>query len=143
MNNNEQREIQPIDDCDTDLCVTLWVSAVLQAVIDARSNSKKKYLQTTKAEALEWLEAKEGDSSDFAYVCDLAGINYKAAQVRLLEIVNNPDETADFRCIRKAMQDNKGLELRSKYLKRIRSQEDKRQIQRAKRLALQALPLAA
>jgi len=146
MNQEQQQErkIQPIDECDTDLCVTFWVCVALQAVVDARSKSKKKYLQKAKAEALEWLEAKEGEESEFAQVCDYAGINdYKAAQTRLLEIVNNPEETADFRCIRKALQGNKGMELRSKYFKRMRYQEQKRQMKKATDLAVQAIPQAA
>ena len=142
MTNNEEREAQPIDECDTDLCRSLWVSAAMQAVIDARSNSKKKPIIKAKEEALEWLQAKEEEESDFAFVCSLAGLDYKKAQSRLLEIVNNPEETADFRCIRKALHDNKGMELRSKYLKRIRKQEDRRQIQKAQRLAQAAIPLA-
>ena len=47
----QEREIQPIDECDTDLCATLWVSVALQAVVDARSKSNKKHLHKAKAEA--------------------------------------------------------------------------------------------
>lgn len=135
MNQNQEREIQPIDECDTDLCRSLWVAVALQAVVDARSKSKKKDLQNAKAEAIEWLDAKEDEDSAFAHVCNLAGIDYQKAQSRLLEIVNDPEETADFRCIRKALLGNRGMEQRSKYLKRMRRQEEQRQIQRAKRLA--------
>ena len=140
MTDNEEREIQPIDESETDLCRALWVSTALQAVVDARSQSKKRTLKKAKVEALEWLYAKEGDESEFAEVCDLAGIDYKMAQVRLLEIVNRPEENADFRCIRKALQDNKGMELRSLYFKRMKRLETKRQLQRAKRLATRNLP---
>jgi len=135
MNQEQEREIQPIDECDTELCRALWVATALQAVVDARSNSSKKELQKAKAEALEWLQAKEGEGSDFAYVSNLADIDYKKAQSRLLEIVNDPDKIADFRCIKKALLGNRGMELRSKYFKRMRRQEEQRQMQRAKRLA--------
>lgn len=116
----------PIDEADLDLCRALWVSVALQAVVDARSNSKKRELLRNKEEALNWLAAEEDAESDFALVCDLAGIDFKKAQARLLQIVADPDETADFRCIKKALTDNRGHELRSKYLCRIRRQEKQR-----------------
>lgn len=140
MDKDDERETQPIDETETDLCRALWVSTALQAVVDARSESKKRSLRKAKADALTWLQAEEGDESEFAIVCDLAGIDYKMARSRLLEIVKSREETADFRCIRKALQSNKGMELRSSYFKRMKRLETKRQLNRAKRLALQNLP---
>ena len=139
MTENEERESQPIDETETDLCRTLWVSTALQAVVDARSKSKKRSLKKAKAEALEWLQATEGEESDFAVVCDLAGIDYKLARYRLLEIVQSTEETADFRCIRKTLQSNRGAELRSTYFKRMQRLETQRQLRRATLLALKAL----
>lgn len=132
MTNNQERENHPIDESETDLCRTLWVSVALQAVVDARSQSKKPALRRAKQEALEWLRAEDGDASDLASICDLAGLDFKKTQTRLLEIVASEEETADFRCIKKALMDNRGLELRSKYLKRITRQEKARKRRRAK-----------
>lgn len=125
-NETDNEQFPSIDEADLDLCRALWVSVALQAVVDARSNSKKRELQRDKEAAVNWLEAEEDLESDFALVCDLAGIDFKKAQARLLQIVDNPTETADFRCIKKALTNNKGYELRSKYLGRIRRQEKQR-----------------
>lgn len=140
MTEHDERKSQPIDEGDTDLCRALWVSTALQAVVDARSESQKRSLKKAKADALEWLQASKEEESEFAVVCDLAGLDYRSTRSRLLEIVKSPEETADFRCIRKALQCNKGTELRSVYFKRMQRLETKRQLNRAKRLARQHLP---
>ena len=113
----------PIDKSETELCKALWISAALQAVIDAKSNCPKKTSQHDKRNALIWLKAREEYNSDFATVCNLAGLDFQKTRAKLLEIVYNENESTDFRCIKKAMLENRGLELRSKYLKRIRRQE--------------------
>lgn len=125
-----ENAFQPIDEADLDLCRALWVSVALQAVIDARSNSKKREFVRSKEEALEWLNAEKEEESPFALVCDLAGIDFKEARKRLLTIVDSPNELADFRCIKKALLDNRGHELRSKYLGRMRRQQRLREKQR-------------
>ena len=129
----EERSPQPIHESESHLCRTLWVSVALQAVVDARSESPKPELKRAKEEALEWLTAKGGEDSDFASVCDLAGIDFEKTRARLLEVVEDKDKAADFRCIKKALLDNRGQELRSKYLKRIKRQEKARLHQRTKR----------
>lgn len=121
-----------MDESETELCKALWISAALQAVVDARSKGNNPKAQRYKRRALIWLRAKEGEKSDFASVCNLAGLDFQKTRARLLKIAVSKEETADFRCIKKALLENRGLELRSKYLKRMRRQEKARREQREK-----------
>jgi len=134
-NENNHQPFPPVDESETELCKALWVSVALQAVVDARSNSNKAKMQYYKRQALIWLKAREGEDSEFATVCNLAGLDFDKTRRRLLRVVQSQHETADFRCIKKALLENRGLELRSKYLKRIRKQEKARESQRAKQAA--------
>ena len=125
----------PIDESETELCKALWVSVALQTVVDARSDSPKKTAQHDKRNALIWLKARDEEKSDFAMVCNLAGLDFQKTRARLLKIVSDKNESADFRCIKKALIENRGLELRSKYLKRIRKQESARSARRLTKAA--------
>jgi len=115
-----------IDESETDLCRALWIAAPVQAVIDAKSKRKRQEHQQAKQEALEWLEAKEGEASDFAEVCDLAGLDFQLTRERLLELVRDENAKVSFSCLKKAMMCNRGNEARSKYLKRMRRHEKQR-----------------
>jgi len=138
--NNDQNELfQPIDESETELCSALWMAVALQAVVDSRSKSSKPKIQRDKEEALQWLNADNHEENSLAYVCQMAGLDFKKTQQRLLEIVNSPDETVDFRCVKKALMDNRGIEDRSKYLKRIRRQKNAHYIRQAKELAKKAI----
>ena len=44
-----------IPETDADLCRAMWIAVILQALLDAKSNSLKKCLQKKRAEAREWL----------------------------------------------------------------------------------------
>ncbi|CAL7961523.1 hypothetical protein MIDIC_20068 [Alphaproteobacteria bacterium] len=50
----------------------LWKAVIMQALVDAASNSKKKQVKANKLRALRWLK---GDSDDFVTVCMLANMN--------------------------------------------------------------------
>jgi len=129
MSNNENNHepFPPIDESELELCKALWISVMLQAVVDARSNSNKPDAYHDRRRALLWLRAEKGEQSDFANVCNLAGLDFQKTQASLLKIVENKEATADFRCIKKALHENRGLELRSKYMKRIRRQGEARE----------------
>ena len=134
--NDTGRESFPaIEDSETELCSTLWICVALQAVVDARNKSKKGKYEQYKRQAINWLRAPEGENSEFAMVCQLAGLNFEKTRTRLLRIASNKNETADFRCIKKALLGNRGMELRSNYLKRMRRQEKMREYNRSKREA--------
>lgn len=125
-NFNEPTQYSPIDESETDLCRALWISAAVQAVIDAKSKSSDTESKRAKQEALEWLEAEKGEASDFAELCDLAGLNFQLTRKNLLELVNDENAKVNFSCLRKALMNNRNCEPRSKYLKRIRRREQQR-----------------
>lgn len=113
----------PIDESETELCRALWVSVCVQAVVDARSETNDPKLKPQKAIAMEWLRAEEGEESDLAEVCSLAGLDFEKTQTRLLELATDDDRFLDFRCLKKALMSNRGIESRSSYFKRLRRQE--------------------
>lgn len=84
---------------DPMLCRALWLSVIAQALIDARSKSRKLCNRKERARARAWL-GESGRDSDFEIACDLAGVN--PADVRaMLKRIRRGEKTVDFRCLRK------------------------------------------
>lgn len=50
----------------------LWRAVITQALMDASSHSSKPGTSKHKADAIEWLK---GETDDFLYVCDQAGLD--------------------------------------------------------------------
>ena len=117
---------EPVNETELGLCRALWVSVAMQALIDAKSQSKKPTMKQVKESALLWLQPEGENKSDFEMVCDFAGIDVDVAQERFLEIVENNEEGVDFRCLKKEAIHNRGQEQRSRYINRIRRQKAER-----------------
>ena len=118
--NFESREETPIDETDDDLCRALWIAVAIQAIIDASSNSRKKCAIKDRSSALQWLSDNADEDSDLAWVCDLAGIDFRELRKRFKRTRSNPNESIDFRCLKKAGVENRGVESRKRYFARSR-----------------------
>ncbi len=116
----ESREETPIDETDDDLCRALWIAVAIQAIIDASSKSRKKCAIKEKSRALQWLSDNADEDSDLAWVCDLAGIDFRELRKRFKKTLSNPDESIDFRCLKKSGIENRGAESRKRYFARAR-----------------------
>lgn len=123
----ESREETPIDETEDDLCRALWIAVAIQAVIDASSKSRKKSAIKEKSLALQWLSDNADDESDLAWVCDLAGIDFRELRKRFKKSLRNPAESIDFRCLKKAGIENRGAESRKRYFARARKNARLRQ----------------
>ncbi len=68
----------------------VWRSVILQAILDATSNSIKKKTKIQKIKALKWLE---GDSPDFLEACCYAGFDPEYIQKRIRVWVKKSDKS--------------------------------------------------
>ena len=123
----ESREETPIDETDDDLCRALWIAIAIQAIIDASSKSRKKCAIKEKSSALQWLSDSADEDSDLAWVCDLAGIDFRQLRKRFKKSLRNTAESIDFRCLKKSGIDNQGTESRKRYFARARKNARLRQ----------------
>lgn len=119
-NQYESRKETPIDETDDDLCRALWIAVAIQAIIDASSKSRKKAAMKERSRALEWLSHNADEESDLAWVCDLAGIDFRELRKRFKSSLHNPAESIDFRCLKKTGIENRGTESRKRYFARAR-----------------------
>lgn len=132
MNDNQgllERRIAPVQETEEDLCRALWLAVAIQALIDASGKGGNPAYQ---AQAREWLKGKGGITSDFASVCDLAGIDFEKTRKRFSEVLKGESESIDFRSTKKAHLRNRSQESRKRYFRRaernarIRSEQRKR-----------------
>ena len=114
------RKETPIDETEEDLCRALWLAVAIQAIIDATSKSRKKSAIKNKSQALLWLADNADDESDLALICDLAGIDFRMLRKKFKQVLRNPSDSIDFRCLKKAGIDNRGTESRKRYFTRVR-----------------------
>jgi hypothetical protein len=68
----ETQDAKPIDQC-----TALWRAVIMQALVDATTNYKKRDYKYIKAQARSWLA---GNSDDFYEVCELA--NYEPSYLK-------------------------------------------------------------
>lgn len=106
----------PIEQTDEDLCRTMWVAVIFQAVIDAGGKNCNHLEQ---AKAREWLEGRGDILSDFAAVCDLAGVDFEKTRARCAYLVQSKDEPLDFRCMKKPPLRNRMKEDPRRYYQRV------------------------
>lgn len=119
MNDNDnfpERQIAPVQETEEDLCRALWLAVAIQALIDATGKGGNPVYQ---AQAREWLLGKGNIGSDFASVCDLAGIDFEKTRTRFAQVMRGESESIDFRCAKKAHLHNRCQESRKRYLSRI------------------------
>lgn len=110
---NDNEYFPPIEETEEDLCRTLWIGVIVQAIIDATGKSANHLDQ---AKALEWLKGKGGTTSEFAEVCHLAGIDFELTRKRCEELVTG--NGIDFRCLKKPKIENRANEDRKRYFRR-------------------------
>lgn len=104
-----------IEEGDEDICRSMWLGVILQAVLDA----KGKYGNTvTQAHAKVWLEGREGLKSDFAAVCSLAGVDFERTRSRCIGLLQQEKENIDFRAMKKDKSDNRTASNRKRYFRR-------------------------
>ncbi|MBC7980299.1 MAG: hypothetical protein H7Y36_07025 [Armatimonadetes bacterium] len=113
----DERKPQPIDETDDDLCRALWLAVAIQGLLDACGNGCTGLDQ---AKALEWLEGRGKDQSDFATVCNLAGVDIEKTRTRFVKVVQGEAASIDFRCMKRALPKNRTSESRHQFLRRAR-----------------------
>jgi hypothetical protein len=116
----EARPETPIEETEEDLCRALWLAVAIQAIIDASSKSRKKSAIKERSQALQWLADNADEESDLALVCDLAGIDFKMLRRKFKQMLRNPSDSIDFRCLKKAGMEKRGTESRKRYFARVR-----------------------
>lgn len=121
--NFESRPETPIKETEEDLCRALWIAVAIQAIIDATSKSRKKSAIKEKSQALQWLADHADEESDLALVCDLAGIDFRMLRKKFKQVLRNPKDSIDFRCLKKSGIQNRGTESRKRYFARARKNE--------------------
>lgn len=89
----------PWDSVEESDCRALWAAVVVQACIDARTQSRKKCAEKIKREALAWLQS-ESEDSDFLAVCDLAGLSPSCVRKELDRHLRE-GSGPNFHCVRK------------------------------------------
>lgn len=117
------RPSTPIDETETDLCRAIWIAVAMQSIIDASSRSRKKAAIKAREEATQWLMDNDDEGSDFAMVCDLAGIDPGMLRKSFLRVQHIPSESIDFRCLKKCGINNRGIESRKRYFARVRKND--------------------
>lgn len=121
--NFELRTETPIDETETDLCRALWIAVAFQAIIDATSKSRKKPAIKDRSKALAWLADNADEKSDLALVCDLANIDFKMLRKKFKQVLRNPSDSIDFRCLKKSGLECRETESRKRYFARARKNE--------------------
>ena len=129
---DQPKNYPPIDESENDLCRALWIQVLIQVALDAISANKKPTHAHYKKSALEWIYAED---ADFKLICELAELEACVAKKLLRDIVEGNREHIDFRAIRKERLDNRGMQLRTSYLKRMYRQKMQRLTQKELELA--------
>ena len=87
------------DEIEPDICRAIWLSVIVQALLDAKNRSKKPHLRKARAEALSWF-AQPNENSDFAEVCEMAGV-CPADVRRVFRNMRKGEKAVDFRALKK------------------------------------------
>ena len=140
-NSSSNEQFDPIAEGDEDLCRALWIAVIVQAFVDAAGKSSKAGNRRERIRAREWL-ATESPDSEFAAVCDLAGLSFTETQRRLQKLLASEYETLDFRCLTKAWGSSQSIESRARFFKRARKNANNRReaFLRIKEAAITAPP---
>ena len=82
------------------ICRAVWISTIIQTLIDAASNNKEPCYRKIRKEAREWL-SQPCEDSDFATTCDLAGIEPLAVKRLHRAMRDQRVTTVNFRWLRR------------------------------------------
>jgi len=105
---------------DDDLYRSLWLSVILQALADAKNKSAKGKRKLDKLRALAWIAEANDPNSDFAHVCELAGVNCSKMKQRIDSILAEQKGSIDFRCLKKPHQKKRSWQDRIQLLKKTK-----------------------
>ncbi len=105
---------------DDDLYRSLWLSVILQALADAKNKSAKGKRKLDKLRALAWIAEANDPNSDFAQVCELAGVNCAKMKDRIDCILAEEKESIDFRCLKKTHHQKRSWKDRTRLLKKTK-----------------------
>ena len=113
----ELREGEAIKEADTDQCISIWQSVIIQAIYDIAANESD---AEKKAQALSWFAqgvSKTNKPTDFELVCELAELDpkqvmecVKIAKKQGIEILDG----FNFRTLRKSSSNRKGRKTKGK-----------------------------
>ncbi|RYD75641.1 MAG: hypothetical protein EOP84_17980 [Verrucomicrobiaceae bacterium] len=143
MNGNLESEcFLSVEKTEEDLCRSMWIGVILQAVIDAGGSNCNR---VDRDAAVRWLKGPGDFRSDFAAVCDLAGIDFERTRERCAAMLRGDVPTVDFRSMKKALPANRTSENRKRYFRRAeRNAKDRNQrrnlLARASRPESRSLP---
>ena len=105
---NEQLEIEkqrppiPIPPGDDDLCRALWLSVLVQAVVDAKSQRSRSCFKRYQDRALDWINGSTDDEDqNFIEVCHLAGVDPQEMRRLISEALGSKSDDFNFRCLMK------------------------------------------
>jgi hypothetical protein len=87
-NENEDDVMTRVSDVGGDKYRRIWLKVIAQAYMDAVLQSRNPVKKTAAKRARAWITA--GDA-DFKEVCALAGLDYKATQVKLIKALRQAD----------------------------------------------------
>lgn len=113
----------PIDESEIDLVYQLWRSVIIQAVCDAKTKGTDERIRKA---ALKWLEAEEGQNSEFAEICIYAGLNFSSTRREIQKILADPNAVLDFRCVKREKGRQPTDETRKRYFRRVQRNARKR-----------------
>lgn len=105
-----------IEEGDESACRTLWLSVILQQILDARGKFGN---WVTEREAQIWLEGRGGSRSDFAEVCRLAGVDFVLTRQRCAEILADSSITIDFRVLKQDKENGTTTTGSKRYFRRV------------------------
>jgi hypothetical protein len=100
----KSRPMIPIDESETDVCITLWRSVVVQALYDMSGKSGNHERKLVRAQALTWFFAPESGAreSDFEQICHLANLAPGTIRRAVKEVRENGEELGfNFRTVRR------------------------------------------
>lgn len=114
----QPRQALPIDESESDLCVILWRSVIMQALYDISGKDGGVERRLTRAEGLAWFAAvgQSNQESDFEYVCQLANLNSASILLLVKEIREKGHEILEgfnFRTLRKDSSVREGRKSRN------------------------------
>lgn len=128
---------EDIDKTDNDLCRALWISVIVQAMIDIGVRATNSENKRRRSEVLQWLGQDPDAINDFETVCSLAGLEPSAIRKIMKDILRGKGPSIDFRATKRALAKNRGQEDRKRYFRRARKNQRNRLIAQSETLKVQ------
>lgn len=126
VTDNQDRDGNPIDETDNDLCRALWISVIVQAMIDIGVRTPGRENLQRRSEVLQWLGQNPEEIEDFETVCSLAGVEASEVRRIMKNILRGRSSGIDFRATKRALAKNREQEDRKRYFRRARKNQRNR-----------------